>query len=208
MTVLKIQIVTMLLAAISGSAVGGESAGGTEPGWMTSASWARIEGSASGDSAVTNNSWSKATAGAVRGTAKDPNFALSAGKAAGTRELFIKMMVSVFIVVCLGAGAIYASKKVMGKFTKLSGKKVKVIETTYLGPRKAVHLLRIGDRHLLIGSTNENITKLADLTTEFMMHEKGYGEVGGLGEVEKAGAGLEFDPRAPANMSTTYVQRD
>jgi flagellar biogenesis protein FliO len=33
-----------------------------------------------------------------------------------------------------------------------------------LGPRKSVHLIEIGSRRLLIGSTNENIRKLADLT--------------------------------------------
>ena len=101
------------------------------------------------------------------GAADDPNHS-SKTDIAGTRELFYKMMVSVVLVVVLGAIAIYASKRVMGKITNLPGKKIKIVETAHLGPRKAVHLLRIGDRCLLIGSTNDNITRLADLTTEIV----------------------------------------
>jgi flagellar biosynthetic protein FliO len=101
----------------------------------------------------------------------EPNLA-GPPNSAGTRELFIKMMASVVLIVVLGAGAIYGSKRLAGKFANLPGKRIKIVETAHLGPRKAVHLLRIGDRCLLIGSTNDNISKLADLTTEILMQEK------------------------------------
>lgn len=100
----------------------------------------------------------------------DPNFSFKTD-IVSTRELFFKMMASVLLVVVLGVVAVYASKRVMGKISNLPGKKIKIIETAHLGPRKAVHLLRIGDRCLLIGSTNDNITRLADLTTEIVMQE-------------------------------------
>lgn len=98
--------------------------------------------------------------------AKDPNSLIGQGNSKGTKELFFKMMVSVLLVVGLGAAAVYASKRLLPKITALSGKKIKVIETVYIGPRKAVHLLKIDNQCLLIGSTNETITKLADITTE------------------------------------------
>ena len=98
--------------------------------------------------------------------AKDPNSSIGPGNSQGTKELFFKMMVSVLLVVGLGAAAIYASKRLLPKITARSGKKIKVIETVYIGPRKAVHLLKINNQCLLIGSTNETITKLADVTTE------------------------------------------
>jgi flagellar biogenesis protein FliO len=41
------------------------------------------------------------------------------------------------------------------------------VETVHLGPRKAVHLIDVGHRRFLIGSTNENVTKLADLNEDF-----------------------------------------
>jgi flagellar biogenesis protein FliO len=38
------------------------------------------------------------------------------------------------------------------------------VETTYIAPRKGIHLVQIGARRLLIASTNENVTMLADLS--------------------------------------------
>jgi len=103
----------------------------------------------------------------------DPNFSFSSAKSLGTREMFFKMMLSVLLVVALGAAAIYISKKFLPKITNLPGKKIQVIETTHIGPRKMVHLLKIGNQRLLIGSTNENITKLADVTDALSETEAG-----------------------------------
>ncbi len=95
----------------------------------------------------------------------DLNFSTGTGDKSSTRELFFKMMVSVFFLVALGAAAIYVSKRFLPKITNLSGKKICIAETVHLGPRKAVHLLEVGERRFLIGSTNESITRLADLTS-------------------------------------------
>jgi flagellar protein FliO/FliZ len=86
------------------------------------------------------------------------------GQDLGRGELFLKMMFSVLLVVLLGAGAVYMSKKVLPRISNLPGKEIRVLETAYLGPRKAVHLIRIGNQRILIGSTNESITMLADVT--------------------------------------------
>ncbi|MCH7555838.1 MAG: flagellar biosynthetic protein FliO [Planctomycetes bacterium] len=75
------------------------------------------------------------------------------------------MMFSVLFLVVLGVAVIYVSKRFLPKITKLSGKEIRIAETVHLGPRKAVHLLEIGNRRFLIGSTNESITRLADLTS-------------------------------------------
>jgi flagellar biogenesis protein FliO len=96
--------------------------------------------------------------------ASDPNFTAGANNGFGSRELFFKTMLMVVVVVVLGAAAIYASKKLLPKITNLPGKEIHIAETVHLGPRKTIHLLRIGHRWLLIGSTNENISKLADVT--------------------------------------------
>ncbi|MBW7990845.1 MAG: FliO/MopB family protein [Planctomycetes bacterium] len=95
----------------------------------------------------------------------DPDFLTNTNNGAGTRELFFKFMVSVLFLVVLGAAGIYVSKRFLPKITNLSGKEIRIAETVHLGPRKAVHLLEIGERRFLIGSTNENITRLADLTS-------------------------------------------
>jgi len=146
----KIQIIAFLTALLVGStALAHESVSDTSP---------------------RQSAWGRLAAGS-QGPGNEPNLA-GPPNSVGTRELFIKMMVSVVLVVVLGAGAIYGSKRLAGKFANLPGKRIKIVETVHLGPRKAVHLLRIGDRCLLIGSTNDNISKLADLTTEILMQEK------------------------------------
>ncbi len=80
------------------------------------------------------------------------------------REFFYKMLVSILVVAVLGAGVIYLSKKLLPKMSNLPGKQIRVIETNHLGQRKSLHLINIGSRRLLIGSTNEAITMLADVT--------------------------------------------
>jgi flagellar biogenesis protein FliO len=98
----------------------------------------------------------------------DPNFTTSPNQnpspTSSGRELFYKMTVSVIFVIALGAMAVYTTKKFLPKITNLPGKEIRLLETTYIGPRKAVHLLQIGNQRLLIGSTNDSITMLAHLS--------------------------------------------
>ncbi len=96
--------------------------------------------------------------------AGEPNSMQTAAGRSNTKELFFKMMLSVTVVIALAAGALYASKRLLGRLTNLTGKRIRVLETVYLGPRKAVHLLDLDGRRFLIGSTNETITRIAELT--------------------------------------------
>src|SRR4030042_1618531 len=59
----------------------------------------------------------------------DPNSLSSTSTGAGTRELFFKMMLSVLLVVGLGAAAIYASRRLVGRITNPPGKRIKVVAT-------------------------------------------------------------------------------
>ncbi len=108
--------------------------------------------------------------------ANDPNFSggLNYNPDGG---IYYRMMLAVLIVGVLGAAAIYVSRKLLPKITNLPGKEVRVVETVYLGPRKAVHVLEAGGRRFLIGSTNDNVTKLADITgdlTDFSVQDVDY----------------------------------
>ena len=100
--------------------------------------------------------------------ANDPNFAGRSDSNLSSKEMFFKLMLSVLLVGGLGAAAIYISKKLLPRITNLPGKKIHIIETVHLGPRKAIHLVEIGNQWILVGSTNENITKLADATDAFV----------------------------------------
>ncbi len=94
---------------------------------------------------------------------EDPNFPGGSGFSPGGGELFYRAMITVLFVIVLGFGAYYVSRKLLPRITRLPGREIHVIETTYLGPHKALHLIDIGSRRLLIGSTNNNITKLMDI---------------------------------------------
>ena len=95
-----------------------------------------------------------------------PNLTVGSHVNPSGSELFFKMMFMVLLVVALGIAVVYISKKIMPRFTRLPAKRISVIETVHLGPRKTIHLLKIDNRLLLIGSTNENMTKLFDVTDE------------------------------------------
>jgi len=98
----------------------------------------------------------------------DPNFAGPADVSFGGGGLFARMMLCILLVAGLGVGMLYVSKKVLPKVTNAPGKEIRVRETAYLGPRKALHLVEIGNHKLLIGSTNDSITALADVTDTWL----------------------------------------
>ena len=116
--------------------------------------------------------------------ADDPNFSTDPNKNTselfgGSQELFFKMVLSVLLVIALGVVAIYVSRKVLPRFTNLPGKQIHILETHYLGPKKAVHLIEVDNQRLLIGSTSEKITLLAELTCGLTEHpaQKGFSTV-------------------------------
>ncbi len=76
----------------------------------------------------------------------------------------LRVIFAIIFVVALCIFAFFLSKKLLPGIRNLPGKKIRIIETVYLAPRRSVHLLEIGNRQFLIGSTNDNINILADLT--------------------------------------------
>ena len=95
----------------------------------------------------------------------EPNLFDGTDYSTGGGEFLYRAMGAVLLVFVLGIAAIYVSKKLLPKITNVSGKEIRIIETIHLGPRKAVHLIEVCNQRLLIGSTNENIIKLADINS-------------------------------------------
>jgi flagellar biosynthetic protein FliO len=86
----------------------------------------------------------------------------------GNGELFLKMMLSIVLVIGLGGAALYLSRKVLPRVANAPGKEIHVLETACLGPRKALHLVEVGGQRLLIASTNDNVTMLAHVTDAWL----------------------------------------
>ena len=112
----------------------------------------------------------------------EPNLAFSLSPADkenigfGSRELVYKFVFSVLLVVILSITGIYLTRKFGSRITGFSGKKVQIIETVRLGPRKALHLLKIHNREILIASTSESITKIARFDQDLPTFPKEQGD--------------------------------
>jgi len=98
--------------------------------------------------------------------ANDPNFFGRSDYNPGRGELSVRAVFAVLLVLVLIVAAVYVSRKLLPKITNLPGKEIRIIETAHLGPRRTIHVIDVGGRRLLVGSTNENITKLADLSSD------------------------------------------
>jgi len=71
----------------------------------------------------------------------------------------------IFIVAVLGGGLYYFSKKFAPKFASSRGKNISIIESLSIGPGKQLHLVKVCENQkLLIGTTNNSINILADLS--------------------------------------------
>lgn len=79
-------------------------------------------------------------------------------------EMLWKMMASLMVLGVLAIAAWVLLRKVLPRIGRSAGRNVQLLETTYLGPRKAVHLLRVGRKRLLVSSSREGVCLLADVT--------------------------------------------
>ncbi len=81
--------------------------------------------------------------------------------------LLARMLAATLVIVVIGGVAIYLLKRVLPRVGRRGGRRIQVEETSYLGPRKAVHLLKVGSRRLLVGSSKDGIHRIEDVTDAF-----------------------------------------
>lgn len=80
------------------------------------------------------------------------------------RQLIRQLITMIVFVALIGFGVWWFAKRYSKGLMGGKGKLVTVTETVPLGPRKMVHILQIGSRKLLLGSTSDSIRFLADVT--------------------------------------------
>ena len=150
----KIGLLCLLLLVSGGWIAFAARQGGVTGGRKTEDGGPRTE-----DSAVP-----RSPSSALRDSASflsDPNLPSSPSVSLGNGELFLRMMLSVGLVIGLGAVALYLSKRALPRVVPPGGKEIHILETAYLGPRKALHLVEVGSQRLLIASTSDSVTMLA-----------------------------------------------
>ena len=104
--------------------------------------------------------------------AADPNLGRDVPSGGEISELFYKMLILVLVVIGLWVASSYFSKRFTGRASRLSGRRIHVAEITHLGPRKALYLVDVGRRKLLIGTTGDTIAMLADVTDSLLETEQ------------------------------------
>lgn len=85
----------------------------------------------------------------------------SGGDSDDRSKLMKQFGYAIFLVVILGVGAFYFTRKLVPRLSMPRGKNISVIETVSLGPNKMLHLVEVGDnQRLLVGSTSQSINFL------------------------------------------------
>jgi flagellar biogenesis protein FliO len=81
-----------------------------------------------------------------------------------TGEALRTLMISIVVLIVIGTAAIYAAKKWLPKIGMAKGRHIAVMESVQLAPNRAVHLIQVGSQQFLLGSSNESVRMLADVT--------------------------------------------
>ena len=84
-------------------------------------------------------------------------------------KLLWKMLAASLVILGIGGIGLVITKKFLPRILKISsrpGKKVSVAETFYLGPKKAVHLLKVGTEFFLIADTRQGLSLLGKVAAD------------------------------------------
>ena len=113
---------------------------------------------------------SAAGAGPVLGAGR---LELPASRDDGTTGLLYRMLAYTAVILLLGGVALLVVRKVLPKITRPGGKRISVVETVYLGPRKTVHLLQVGSQRFLVAGSRDGISMLGEVTVAFEAGQAG-----------------------------------
>ena len=81
--------------------------------------------------------------------------------------LMWQMFSAALVVLAVGGLSLFVIKKLLPRIKRASNRRISVLETAYLGSRKAVHLLQVGSVKLLVASSPEGVVRLDDVTRAF-----------------------------------------
>jgi flagellar biogenesis protein FliO len=75
-----------------------------------------------------------------------------------------QMLAAVLVILVLGGVGLLVIRKLLPRIAPRGGKRMAVLETIYLEPRKALHLVRVGEQKFLLAGSREGLTVLAEVT--------------------------------------------
>jgi flagellar biosynthetic protein FliO len=75
-----------------------------------------------------------------------------------------KMLSALGVVILVAYGALYVLRRMMGKRHGGNGVgSLEILQTTHVGPHKTISLVRVGQRSVLVGVTDQQISTLTEL---------------------------------------------
>ncbi len=82
--------------------------------------------------------------------------------------MVVRMVLSLGVVLLLIWGAVYLLQHLSGKGIKQKSANsfIRVLDRTYLSPKKAIYVIQIGSRSLAVGVTDHQMTPLIELSSE------------------------------------------
>lgn len=77
----------------------------------------------------------------------------------------ILQLLSAIVIFCLVLAVTYLTARWIGQYQKkqLSGKNIRVLESTQIAAGKYLQIVKIGKKYAVIGISKDTITKIADL---------------------------------------------
>jgi flagellar biogenesis protein FliO len=99
-----------------------------------------------------------------------------------------RMLVLVVIILAVGGVVLFLIRRYLPR-TRPSkpGRRIELLESSMLGPGKAIHLFRVGGRELLLGVTKDRISMLAEITDSAQANRDGETFRSALDAAEEAG---------------------
>ena len=93
---------------------------------------------------------------------------VATGSEPGVYAAVAKMLAALVVVILLAYGALYALRRMMGKrYGGGTGSgSLEILQTTHVGPHKTISLVRIGQRSVLVGVTDHQISTLTELDSQ------------------------------------------
>lgn len=84
----------------------------------------------------------------------------------GAADLAVRLLVNLGIVLGLAYLSLWAYRRLTGGAGAVRQRLLQVLESQRLSPRQSVHLIRVGDRVLLVGATDGGLSALADVSAD------------------------------------------
>jgi flagellar biosynthetic protein FliO len=98
----------------------------------------------------------------------------------GMGGMAIKVIGSVVLLIGVLYAGMYAMKVLSGRGGRggLDSGAISVLHKTHIAPKKAIYVLKVGDKAMVLGVTDSQINHLSDLTEEELTSIKATGKAG------------------------------